>query len=471
MFNDLLAVPEYERAVLSVALTSQAARESTSHLSTGDFANPSNGAIWEAVQSLHAQGEAVDILTVIERLTRWERLTECGGTEYIEELASNGHVDANSARTYAKRVSQASLARQTIRVASDLGMLANRAMEMDEDELRAEFNAITQQGLPAPNKSLISRADQDISQLVNWMIEGRDLGVPLRIKSPNISAAGGMARMMYPGMLSTIIGASGDGKTAWLSQVAENAAMDGANVAIVDGEITPDLAAARRLQRYSGIRADTQMEMTYDTSLSHDTAGWHAIRNAEEAIKDWTARLYYFYAPEIPLYSVVDELRELHRQTPLDLVILDYIQLFSRLGDGRLNEAQVITWNMQTFKNFCGSIGCHGYVGSQFSNEAVKSAQPRTQYGAKGSGSIGEKSNLVITINRPINTSGSKLHRRVVDGNGGTVDVWVDKDERDILATFRVDKNTFGEAGKQAAMILNTCLLRWDDGNFDERGY
>ena len=464
MFTDVLQAPEYEEALLGATIKSEFARETTRNISAQDFANPSNAAIWTAIQELHGRGEAVDVLTVSECMTRHETLGKNGnGAAYLEALVANHRINGDSAKTYADRVYQASLARQVVGVGAACGELANRALGMTQEELRSEYNRIMQNGLPPANNSLLQRVDVGIDQLFAFLKEPRDMGVPMRIKSPNIAAAGGMAAMLYPGMVSTVVGASGDGKTAWLSEVAENAAIDGATVAIVDGEIPPELANARRMQRYSGVPADRQIEQTYDKKPILNEQEWLQLTNARESMDWWTPNIHYLYAPGMSMWTVLDQLRELQRQQPLGLVILDYIQLFTA-DDNQRNEAQAISWAVQSFKNFCGQSGAHGYMGSQFNNEAVKGFGPRTQYGAKGSGDIGAKSNLVLTIQRPLNNDATKIKRTLPGG----IDVFVEPGEADIEAIFRVDKNSFGKSGKIAKMIFHGPYYRWMDLTNDD---
>jgi len=458
MFDDALAAPEYEEALLSAALHSEYARETTRNICAADFANPINAAVWAAVQELHGKGEGVDTLTVAECMTRHETLDKAGGEAYLAALAANHRANTESAKTYADRVYQASLARQIVGVGVACGSLANRAMSMSQDELRAEYNKIMQNGLPPANNSLLQRVDAGIDQLFTWFKEPRDFGVPIRIKSPNVAAAGGMARMLYPGMLSTVIGASGDGKTAWMSEIAENAAIDGARVAIVDGEITPETANARRMQRYSGVQSDLQIEQTYEQKSILKPEDWNALTKARKQIEVWTPNIYYLYAPGMAIWTVLDQLRELHRQKPLQLAVLDYIQLFSADTPTR-NEAQAISWAVQSFKNFCGQNGVCGYMGSQFNNAAVRDGGVRTQYGAKGSGDIGAKSNLVLTIDRPRNNDQTAIRRTLP---GGEV-VYIEPGEPDVIAIFRVDKNSFGKSGKIAKMIFNGPRYTWMD--------
>lgn len=459
MFDQTLAAPEFEIAVIRACFADRAARDRTHFLSAGDFADPDLQNVWSAMQRLHARGEEVDPLTVGEQMMRWGSLDRIGGMARLTDLAQPNGAKPDAARTYALRVRRAAIARQIVNIGGQLGELGNRALEMDEDEIRAEYNKVTQEGLPAPITAPALTALEGVDQLFERMQNPLNV-TPMRIKAVNLAAAGGLAAMMYPGLVSTVIGASGDGKTAWLSQVAEGAAQDGAAVVIIDGEISSDLATARRLQRYSGVPADKQIEQMYDAEPVVTEEQWARLHKAREHIRQWATNIRYLYTPGHSIWAVIDQLYELQREKPINLVILDYIQLFIS-DDTNRNEAQAISWSVQMFKNFCGQVGAHGYMGSQFSNEAVKSAQVRTQYGAKGSGDIGAKSNMVLTIQRPSNNENVPLKRTAPGGR----DVWVQPGEPDIMAKFRVDKNSFGRSGVVCSMIFDGEYYRWVDGD------
>jgi hypothetical protein len=179
-------------------------------------------------------------------------------------------------------------------------------------------------------------------------------------------------------------------------------------------------------------------------------------------MRPWVDNLRYVYAPGMSIFSVIDALYEEQRQGAVNLVILDYIQLFIA-DDRNKNEAQAISWAVQMFKNFCGQVGAHGYMGSQFNNAAIQAQGPRTQYGAKGSGDIGAKSNLVITIERKVNNDTKALTRHVP---GSDRTVYIQPGERDINGTFRVDKNSFGQDGKMIPMVFDGAHYLWRDGTY-----
>jgi hypothetical protein len=112
---------------------------------------------------------------------------------------------------------------------------------------------------------------------------------------------------------------------------------------------------------------------------------------------------------------------------------------------------------MQGIKNFCGSIGAHGYIGSQYNREA-KREKVRTQDGALGSSGIGQKSNLVLTMKRELNMDSSP---EIVDWGGQKI--YVEPGEPSPFGEFRIAKSSFGRSGQVCKMFFDGKYYYWRD--------
>ena len=88
-------------------------------LKAESFYEPANKKIYEAIQSLGASQQPIDMLTVTEQLRLNGALDEVGGPMFVSELtsrvASGAHVDY-----HARIVAQKYLARELIAFASDI---------------------------------------------------------------------------------------------------------------------------------------------------------------------------------------------------------------------------------------------------------------------------------------------------------------------------------------------------------------
>ena len=109
---------EAEVSVLGAALLSRnAATEVAETLKPDDFYRSAHGVVFEAIQRLMAQGDAVDAVTVLDWLSRNGRLDEVGGATAIHELTAAVPTAANAAH-YARIVHEKALLRRLIEAAT-----------------------------------------------------------------------------------------------------------------------------------------------------------------------------------------------------------------------------------------------------------------------------------------------------------------------------------------------------------------
>ena len=111
-------------------------------LKTESFYEPANRKIYEAIQTLGASQQPIDMLTVTEQLRLNGTLDEVGGPMFVSELtsrvASGAHVDY-----HARIVAQKYLARELITFASDIERKAfDESNDVDDLMQEAEANCL-----------------------------------------------------------------------------------------------------------------------------------------------------------------------------------------------------------------------------------------------------------------------------------------------------------------------------------------
>ena len=88
--------PEAERSVLGAMLRSKtAAQAGLDGLGAGDFFDPGNREVFDAMRSVADGGQAVDLITVDQELTRRGKLEVVGGAAYLIELTQGVPSAAN----------------------------------------------------------------------------------------------------------------------------------------------------------------------------------------------------------------------------------------------------------------------------------------------------------------------------------------------------------------------------------------
>src|SRR6478672_1522227 len=112
---------EAEESLLGAMLLSRDAITAAveAHVEVSDFYKPAHGHIYEAIQSLHGQGEPADPVTVAEELRRADLLDGIGGRTTLLQIQANTPASANAGH-YARIVNELALLRRLIGVAGDI---------------------------------------------------------------------------------------------------------------------------------------------------------------------------------------------------------------------------------------------------------------------------------------------------------------------------------------------------------------
>ena len=126
---------EAEEAILGAVLTNPICLNKIADLITPEsFYKPANRMIYEAVLDLFGKNQAIDIVTVSERLSETDKLEQVGGRAYVNDLALNVVTTANI-EYYAKIVQEKAIKRNLINAGSEIVEMAyeNNSMETTLD--------------------------------------------------------------------------------------------------------------------------------------------------------------------------------------------------------------------------------------------------------------------------------------------------------------------------------------------------
>src|ERR1051326_3350228 len=114
-----------EQATLGAMLLDRTAIEKAAEiLRAEDFYRPAHRTIFEAILSLVARDEAVDLLTLAEQLKLQGRLEDIGGSPYLYQL-TDALATAANAEHYARVVEEKSILRRLIDASNQIQSLAH----------------------------------------------------------------------------------------------------------------------------------------------------------------------------------------------------------------------------------------------------------------------------------------------------------------------------------------------------------
>jgi replicative DNA helicase len=283
-----------------------------------DFYRERHRAIYEAMLALYRESEPIDVLTVSEHLRSTGKLEEAGGKAAIDEL-TGGVPGLGGIRRYAQIVREHALMRRLLSTTyeiqasvlnhqaapRELVEQAERAMlEVAHDDRQKDFRTIEE------------ILDDELKKMEKLSRENTSLtGTPSGFRDLDEITGG-----FQPGNLIVIAARPAMGKSALVTNIAEHAAIDhGRPVALFSLEMSETELAQRFVASQARIKGD---ELRKGRVAD---AKWPKILEASARLA--AAPLYIDDSSDVGIIEIRAKARRLHQQSPLGLIIIDYLQL------------------------------------------------------------------------------------------------------------------------------------------------
>jgi replicative DNA helicase len=154
---------------------------------------------------------------------------------------------------------------------------------------------------------------------------------------------------------------------------------------------------------------------------------------AHKKMRAWRGGITYVHCPGWSARQIAAKARELHAKELCDVLVGDYLQKMRLWMPRGFNKSDGLADAAEVLKNCCEQLGIAGLVGSQVNRQAEDAARVTAAH-LRGSGEVGEKSNVVVTLHRDI---------LLAPINGGRYQAG----DRSPRIDVRVDKNTMGATG------------------------
>jgi replicative DNA helicase len=308
-----------EQAVLSAMLMDQdAILRATEYIDDTMFYREGNRRIFRAMLSLSGRGDVIDPLTLTEELSRTGDLDACGGREYISFLVDAVPTSANI-EYHARIVREKSLRRRLIEVSTAIVAEAFESAAPATELLDAAEHKIFE-----VNQSRGSEGFTRIKELLWPTMERIELlhrggesitGVPSGFKDLDEITAG-----FQPSDLIIVAGRPSMGKTAFILNIAQNAALDTeVPVAVFSLEMSKEQLVQRLLT--SEGRVDAQR---LRKGKLHDD---EFVRLGRAAGILTHAPIWIDDSPAMGLLEMRSKARRLKIDNNIGMVVIDYLQL------------------------------------------------------------------------------------------------------------------------------------------------
>lgn len=328
---------ESEMALLGSCLLSEKVMPSLPWLKADMFYQPAHRTLFQAFKAIVGRGHAVDLVTVRSELG--QRIAEVGGIEYVRQCAE-AVPSAKNAAYYADSVRKDWIRRELIGRAESLVACAN---EGDVSELVGHASSMAQGLLPSTTYEFDG---SDVAADLSDRIEPGLRSTFSRVNA--FSGSGGF----YKGEPNFIVAKRGGRKSIVLAQEARNACEQGLRVAIVSLEMD-----AKTLMR----RIIRQMCTCSDRHYADRLGMANEYDEAVKAVSFWDLLIYDTSTADDgadEVEAVCEWVSAKHEQRPLDVLIVDYVQLLGtrKRHSGDTERNVIVARALKKLSKRCGFV-------------------------------------------------------------------------------------------------------------------
>ncbi len=387
---------EAETAVLGAVLFSEEALDPILldvRLRPDDFYRERHRLIFRAMMRLkdRAEPEAVDVLTVTEELARAGELEEAGGKAYVHSLptlvAIPGHF-----RQYARIVKNHAITRSLL--------AATRAIQEQAHSFPGDPRELVGQAEATLFKIAHDDRASDLRSIGDLL--GAELDRLEKVSREGISITGTQSGFtdideltggFQPGNLIVLAARPAMGKSALVTNIAENAAMKHGKPVVL---FSLEMSETELAQRFVASQAKMSGDDLRKGRVAADR--WPKIVRATQKIA--AAPLWVDDSSDIGVLELRAKARRLHARHGLGLVIVDYLQLL-RPEDPSVNRVEQVGSMSRGLKLLARELSVPVIAVSQLSRAVESRPDKRPLLSdLRESGQVEQDADLVMFIYR-----------------------------------------------------------------------
>jgi replicative DNA helicase len=376
----------------AVLIDEEALADVSEHVTPNDFYEKRNSTVYAAMMRLYEKHRPVDLLTLTDELKRKKELEIIGGSTYLSEL-TNYVPTAAHAEAYAELVAQKAVRRRLIKASSEIS-------EMGFDE-----ETTTQELLEKAEAELFSVSDQslkqDISTLESILTESFDRMEELHRNKGTLRGVStgwrdldNMTAGLQRSDLVILAARPAMGKTTLVTNLAYNVAtIPKQPVLFFSLEMSKEQLVDRMLADASGVDAwNIRTGNLSDQDFSKLSEAMGEMAEAPIFIDD---------TPGLSVLEMRTKARRANHETPLGLIIVDYLQLMQSNSNSNGNRVQEVSEISRGLKLIARELNVPVVALSQLSR-SVESRSPQIPQLAdlRESGSIEQDADIVMFIYR-----------------------------------------------------------------------
>ncbi len=357
-------------------------------LQPADFYHERNQLLYDACLTLYSRGEAINQITLAQELARRNKLESVGGAAYLSHLIAICPTPLDIEH-YAQIVYRLAVMRGLISTSGQIAAIGYESgPDVDASLSKAEsllYKLRRRQGV---------RDLTHIRQVLDKYFEVQptpEAGAPLPYVLSKYIALDEFLGGFQRSDLIIIAGRPSMGKTSFALNIARNAAVEQkACVALFSLEMSRESVVSRLLSSESGVNLK-RLRFEHHTEDEE-----RRIIEATGVLSE--APIYIDDTPMLRMAEMRSKALRLNFEHPLDLVVVDYLQLMQGEGENRVQEISYIS---RSLKSLARELNVPVIAVSQLSRapEIRTSHKPQLS-DLRESGSIEQDADIVLFIYR-----------------------------------------------------------------------
>ena len=418
----------------AILIDSDAITKVADSLSVADFYKVKHQKIYDAMLELYERREALDVLTLADRLKNNGYLDMVGGASYLTEL-TNFVPTAAHAEQYADIIAGKGARRRLIKASNEIAEMGyDESKQLKEliEEAETRLFEVSQQHVKQSVVSLETILAESFDRLDDLHKDKQKIrGVPTGYRDLDNMLAG-----LQRSDLFILAARPSMGKTAFVLNLAHKIAVESKEpVLIFSLEMSKEQLVDRLLSMESGVDA-WALRTGNLTDNDFEKIG-HAMGTLSEA------QMFIDDTPGITISDLRTKARREAHQRPLGLIIVDYLQLMS--GGSRFgsegNRVQEISEISRGLKGVAREMNVPLIALSQLSR-SVENRTPQIPQlsDLRESGSIEQDADVVAFLYREDYYNPESDRKNIMDvlikkhrnGPTGGVELYFDRDKQRI---------------------------------------
>jgi len=387
---------EAERSVLGAMLLNPdavgAAIEILRENAADTFYIEAHQHVYEAILALFRRNTPVDSTTVYEQLVRNGTLEAAGGASYIADLTGAVPTSAN-VEHYARIVLEAALLRKIIATCTRLAGEAYKAegnVDALLDRAEADIFAIAERRQLNPIYAVSELLEEGIKRIEDQIRSGTGItGLATGFSKLDELLSG-----FQPSDMIVLAARPAVGKTALALNIAAHAANQlGKSILLFSLEMAKEQLVQRLLCMVGHVDSG-RLRSGY---LAHNE--FPKLQRAAGVLSK--AKIYIDETPNITILELRSKARRHAAQYPVDLIVIDYLQLMSGAGRPETRQLEIAEIS-RSVKGLARELRVPVLALSQLSREAEKdeSGIPKLSH-LRESGAIEQDADVVLMLSRP----------------------------------------------------------------------